>query len=149
MESLLDGVMIRQVLISGSFIGIICFTVFAWAIASGMAEGEARNLLLFLMVLFENVQVFNARSETRSAFAVALSRNWLLVAAVVLAQSLQFTAPFIPGLNGLLEVQPISLTSWISLAGLALTALLVMELDKLIARGMRLDTDQTGLRSGA
>jgi P-type Ca2+ transporter type 2C len=64
-ESLFDRIMIRQVLISGSLIGIVCFAVFAWAIAAGMAEGEARNLLLFLVVLFENVQVFNARSETR------------------------------------------------------------------------------------
>lgn len=107
--------------------------------AAGMAENEARNLLLFLMVLFKNVQVFNARSETKSAFAVALSRNWLLVASVILAQSLQFAAPFIPGLNGLLEVEPISSTSWISLVGLALTVLLVMELDKLVARGMQRD----------
>jgi magnesium-transporting ATPase (P-type) len=31
--------------------------------------GEARNSALLLMVLFENLQVFNARSELRSAFS--------------------------------------------------------------------------------
>jgi calcium-translocating P-type ATPase len=145
-ELLLDGVMIRQVLISGGLIGVVCFAAFAHALSIGMAEAEARNIVLFLMVLFENVQVFNARSETRSALAIALSRNWPLVAAVVLAQALQFAAPFIPGLSQLLEVEPVSPTAWIGLVGLALTLLLVMELDKLVARGMWLDADQPNLR---
>jgi Ca2+-transporting ATPase len=105
--------------------GIISFTVFAWAIATGMAEGEAGNLLLSLMVLFESVQVFNARSETRSAFKIALSRQLAPSSPSSSSRSRCPSARPSSRTHGLLAVEPISLTSWISLAGLALTALLV------------------------
>jgi Ca2+-transporting ATPase len=42
--------------------------VFQWLLQAGFSVDEARNSTLLLMVLFENVNVFNSRSETRSAF---------------------------------------------------------------------------------
>jgi P-type Ca2+ transporter type 2C len=40
-------------------------------IENGWNETEARNVLLLLMVLFENFHIGNCRSETKSAFS-----NW-------------------------------------------------------------------------
>ena len=133
--------MISQVLVSGGYMGVVSFATFAIALHWGASEDEARNLVLFLLVLFENVHVFNVRSETRSALAVPLHRNWYLLAAVAAAQLLQFAAPFIPGLNGLLGVEPLSPSTWLLLAAVALTILPLMEAHKSVSR--RFDARQS------
>ncbi|MBI4924066.1 MAG: HAD-IC family P-type ATPase [Devosia nanyangense] len=133
-EPIFDRVMIRQTALSGLYMGVVAYGFFAWALAQGIEEAAARDLLLFLMVLFENVQVFNARSETRSAFGVPASNNWLLIAAVVFAQSAQIAAPFIPGLRDVLVVQPIPPAMWLAMLAIALSLLAVMEADKAWAR---------------
>jgi P-type Ca2+ transporter type 2C len=93
----------------------------------GMGEVEARNLVLLLMVLFENVHTFNCRSETRSIFRIPLSRNWLLLAAVLLAQLVHIAAMFTPGLRDVLDMQPVSLREWLVLLPVTLTLVLVVE----------------------
>jgi magnesium-transporting ATPase (P-type) len=133
-EPLLDRLLIRQTAISGLYMGVVTFAVFAWALAQGTPEAEARNMLLFLMVLFENVHVFNVRSEIRSTFRMPLSHNWPLVGAVVAAQGMHLAAPYIPFLRDVLQVQPVSPLMWAALAGIALSILLVMEADKWLRR---------------
>jgi magnesium-transporting ATPase (P-type) len=142
-ESILDRGMLEQVLLSGVFIGITTFATFASAIAMGASEGEARNIALFLLVLFENVHVFNVRSEQRSAFSVPLDRNWPLLFAVLAAQLLQFLAPYVPGLNSLLGIEPLPLSVWVGLALIALSVLPVMECYKLFRRRLPFDADQS------
>ncbi len=95
-----------------------------------MSEAEARNLLLLLMVMFENAHAMNARSERRSVFQIALSANWFLVAAVIGAHGLHLLAGFAPGLAGVLEIQPIALSEWALVGVIALSLVLVMELYK-------------------
>ena len=133
-EPLFDRRMLAQVLVSGTYMGVVSFAAFAVALRFGASEGEARNIVLFLLVLFENVHVFNARSETRSAFAIPLQRNRLLLLAVLGAQVVQFAAPFIPGLNGVLGIQPLSWSTWLTLAALAITILPLMEVFKATSR---------------
>ncbi len=129
-ESILDRLMIRQIAISGLYTGALAYAVFAWALAAGFGEFEARNVILFLMVAFENVHVFNCRSETRSAFRIPLANNWPVVVAVIGAQLVHIAAAFIPGLRDVLQIAPISPALWALLAGLALSVLAVMEADK-------------------
>jgi magnesium-transporting ATPase (P-type) len=119
-----------QTVVSGLYMGAIGYAFFAWALASGSGEAEARNALLFLMVLFENVHALNARSETRSLLQVPFFGNRSLLAAVVGAQALHIAAPYIPWLREALEVQPISLDMWSVLVGLAVSLLVVMEIEK-------------------
>jgi hypothetical protein len=53
-----------------------------------MEEASARNCVLLLMVLLQNVHVFNCRSESTSAFRVPLHRNWILIFGVLAAQGI-------------------------------------------------------------
>jgi magnesium-transporting ATPase (P-type) len=99
-------------------------------LALGFAEDEARNGVLFLMVLFENIHVFNSRSETRSVFKHSLLNNPVLIIGTLASQSIHIIAMYIPGLNTVLGIQPISFQQWLSYLGLALSVLLVMEVHK-------------------
>jgi magnesium-transporting ATPase (P-type) len=95
-EAIFDGLLIRQTVVSGLYMGVVGYAFFAWALSSGFGEFEARNALLFLMVLFENVQALNARSETRSLLHIPFFGNRILLAAVAGAQGLHIAAPYIP-----------------------------------------------------
>lgn len=132
-QPLFDRRLVTRTLVSGLYVGLMGYFAFAWAMAQGMTEGEARNIVLFLVVLFENIQAMSARSETRSVFRVPLSDNWMLFLAVAAAQGLQFAAPYIPGLNGVLGVTPIAPWTWCALLAASLTLLVVNEIERVIA----------------
>ncbi len=129
-QAVFDRRMVAQVLVAGSYMGGVAFAFFLWCLERGMSEAEARNLLLLLMVMFENAHAMNARSERRSVFQIALSANWFLVAAVVGAHGLHLLAGFAPGLAGVLEIQPIALSEWALVGVIAVSLVLVMELYK-------------------
>ena len=131
-QSIFDGVMTRQTIISGGFIGIVAYLFYQHQLGSGMSEAQARNELLLLMVLFENIHVFNCRSERRSAFKVPIANNLLLVGAVIAAQLIHITALYLPGMQRVLGVQPVSFGDWLNIAMIALGVLLVMEAYKFI-----------------
>ena len=111
------------------------FGLFAWLLANGWAEAEARNLLMLLFVLFENVQVFNARSERVSAFRMPLSRNWLVVAATGGALLVHVAAMYIPPVAETLSIAPVPLAWWGILLLAAASVLAVMEVYKRFRRG--------------
>jgi magnesium-transporting ATPase (P-type) len=130
-ESVFDRLMIERGLLAGAWMAGVGFSVFAGLIAAGVPVATARNELLLLMVLMQNVDAFNARSETRSVFRVPLANNPLLVLGVSAALSLHLLAMHVPLLQGVLDLEPITATQWVVLPAIALTLLVVMELQKL------------------
>ena len=130
-EPIFDRRMIEQTLVSGLYMGAVAFGVFYWLQhVWGWSEHDARNSLLLLMVLFENVHIFNCRSEERSAFRIPLRANLLLIGTVVAAQGVHILAMYLPGLSDVLEVGPVPLWEWGALLGIAVSLLLVIELFK-------------------
>lgn len=127
-ERIFNRLMIEEVLVSGLYMGLVGFGVF-WLLTEEMhyETFDARNLLLLLLVLFENVHAFNVRSETRSAFRIPLSANWLLVGAVVASQGIHIVSMFIPGWSGVLDVQPVAFTTWLTLLAITLSKFLIVE----------------------
>jgi magnesium-transporting ATPase (P-type) len=127
-ERIFNRLMIEEVLTSGLYMGLVGFGVF-WFLTTGMnyETFDARNLLLLLLVLFENVHAFNVRSETRSAFRIPLSANRLLVGAVVVSQGVHIASMFIPGWSGVLEVEPVAFTTWAILLAITLSKFLIVE----------------------
>lgn len=133
-EGIFNPLMIWQTLISGGVMLAGTLGIWIWLLGSGYTEAEARNLVLLLMVLFQNYHVFNARSEYESAFRVPLQRNVFLIVGVVAALGLHIAAMYIPFLQGVLDLNPVSLADFGLMAGLAVSILVVMEIFKLIWR---------------
>ena len=131
-QQLFDRRMVEQVMLMGAWMGAAAFATFWYLLESGVPEQEARNLVLLLMVLFENVHAFNARSERRSAFRMPFAANPLLVLAVIGAQAIHIGAMYTPGLAGILDLKPIGLAAWMAVAAVALTLLGVAEIYKLL-----------------
>ncbi len=133
-ERILNRAMLRRVAVSAIVMGGVGFSAFAWMLRNGWSEEDARNALLLLMVLFENIQLGNSRSETRSAFALSPLRSPVLLIGTLGAFGVHVLAMHTPGLARVLHLGPIDLTTWAALAGLALTILLADESYKWIAR---------------
>ncbi|HHH44222.1 MAG TPA: HAD family hydrolase [Gammaproteobacteria bacterium] len=129
-EPVFNRLMIERVLLSALVIGVMAFLVYQWLLGRGFSLDEARNGTLLLMVLFENIHVFNSRSETRSVFRHSPLRNPLLLLGTAVAQLVHIGAMYTPGLRDVLRIQPVSWQHWLELLGLALSVLLAMELHK-------------------
>ncbi len=101
---------------------------------AGVSVEMARNEILLLMVLFENIQAGNSRSETRSLLTHDPLRNKVLLIGTIAAQLLHIGAMHTPGLSGLLGASPVPLREWLVCLALALTLLVASEVEKLIRR---------------
>jgi len=129
-EGVFNSLMLRESVLSGISIGLIAFFTWSLLLSGGMEEGAARNLLVLLMVLLENVHVLNCRSEYRSAFRVPLSNNVLLIAGILGAQGVHIAAMHIPVMQEILEIGPVTVAEWGLLLILAALILAVMEIFK-------------------
>lgn len=133
-EGIFNRLMLERVALSAVVIGVIAFALFWWLLETGYSESEARNLCLLLMVLFENIQAFNSRSEMLSVFRHNPLRNRLLLFGAIVAQLIHIGAMFTPGLQDVLGVSPVHFETWAQLLLLSLFLLVVMELHKLLLR---------------
>lgn len=129
-EPIFDRLMIERVVVGGTWMALLGFGAFAWMIDNGYGVDAARNALMLLMVLLQNIDAFNARSETVSAFALPLRANPLLAAGVTGVLALHVAAMHLPALQAVVKLAPLPADTWLLLAFAAATLLLVMELQK-------------------
>jgi Ca2+-transporting ATPase len=129
-EPIFNRLMVERTVLSAAAMGVLTFLLFAHLLAGGASTEAARNAALLLMVLFENVHVFNSRSEQRLALTQNPLRNPLLLFGTLTAQLIHIGAMHLPGFGGVLGAMPVSFGQWLELLGIALLILLVMELHK-------------------
>lgn len=132
-ESIFNQRMIQQTIVSSFTIAIIVFGFWYYLIeVQHMKEYHARDLVLLLMVFMQNFHVFNCRSEYTSALKVPISRNYILIGGVLLAQGIHVASMHIPFMQNILKIEPISLQEWMNVLLLAIPILLSMEIFKWI-----------------
>ncbi len=129
-EPIFNAVMIRRVVVAGLYIGIVSFVLFYFLLKSGQSEESARNIILLLMVLFENVHVFNARTEQNYLHQIRYKNSLMLISWVIFTQLLHIACMHIPFMQKVLSTQPVSIQIWLTLAVIALGLVIIMEIDK-------------------
>lgn len=134
-EPIFNRLMVERSVLSAVVIGGLAFGLYEFLLAKGVDLFEARNSVMLLMVLFENVHVFNSRSERRSVFQHHPWRNPFLFFGTLAAQLIHIGAMYTPVLSDMLHLQPVSLEHWLVLLSLALGLLVVMETHKALRRG--------------
>ena len=129
-ERIFNRLMIERTLVAALVMGFVGFGAFWWMLRAGWAEAEARNALLLLMVLFENVHIGNCRSETKSALRLSPFRSPILLAGALIAFLIHVGTMFTPLAQEILHVEPVKLTTFVTLWALALSVLVAMEIHK-------------------
>jgi len=140
-EGIFNALMIQQVALSGATIGLVAFGVWYWLKSAGYDQVYARNMVLLLMVLFENFHAFNCRSEYESVFRVPLRRNLLLVFGIFAALGLHLLMMWVPFLQPILQTSPVALSDFLLLLALASSVMVVMEVFKWVRA--RIPSDET------
>ena len=127
-EPLFNPVMLRRVVVSGLVMGGLAFTCYYWLLSRDWEVEAARNIVLLLMVLFENVQIFNSRSEQRSIFRQPFFSNPVLLLGTLAAQLTHIFCLYSPLMQEVLGVSPVSAAQWSALLSVALLQVVAMEL---------------------
>ncbi len=129
-ELIFNKIMISRVVTGGLYMGVCAFALFYTLLNFGYAEDMARNLTLLLMVLFENVHVFNSRTENNMIFQINYSKNKFLWFSIIIAQSIHVASMHSPFMQSVLNVKPVNLKMWGTLLFIALSLIVIMELEK-------------------
>jgi Ca2+-transporting ATPase len=111
------------------------------SLPGGLIEGSgdlryAQTMAFNTLVFFSLFNVFNARSDERSAFVGAFSSKWLW-AAVVLSILLQAAVIYTPFLQQAFSTFALSAGDWLLCAGVASSVLWLRELSKLVTLSSR------------
>lgn len=136
-ERIFNRLMIERTLVAAFTMGLIGFATFHWLVPANPSDQElasARNLLLFLFVLFENFHIGNCRSETRSIFTLSPLGSPILLTGTLTAFSVHVLFMYLPFGQTLLGASPLQLREVIIVLGLAFLIVPVMEIQKIIWR---------------
>lgn len=130
-EQIFDALMIQQILIAGLVMGGLVCGVWYYLLEYGnYSEAQARNMTLLLMVLLQNVHILNCRSETVSLFKIPFKYNYFLIFSALGVQALHIGSMYVPFMQKMLKIAPISIYEWLSMLGIALILPMVMEVFK-------------------
>jgi Ca2+-transporting ATPase len=108
------------------------------SLPGGLIEGtgdlrHAQTMAFNTLVLFSLFNVFNARSDERSAFAGLFANGWLWL-AVAASLLLQLAVVYVPFLQKAFSTVALAAGDWLLCAVVASSVLWLRELSKLLAR---------------
>jgi len=127
-ERIFNRTMIERVAVISLTMGTLSTIAFHLFLSLGWTLEESRSALLLMFVLFENVLVGAARSETRSVLTLNPLRNRVLLAGTLTAFGLHVFAMYWGPLQSLLSIGPVPAWKWAIAAGTALVPFTMLEL---------------------
>lgn len=136
-EPIFDRVMLLRTGVSALVMGALAFLAFWAGLRLGWSLERLRNGILLMMVLFENVQAGNSRSETIPVLRLSPLRNRLLLFGTLAALALHLGAMHLPGLATVLRVGPAGAPEWAAAIGGALLLAGVVDAEKALRRRLR------------
>lgn len=140
-----SGVITTQMWAGIVFVGIIMaigtLFVLDFVLPGGLIAGRGelrygRTMAFTTLVLFQLFNVFNSRSDERSAFRDLFANRWLL-GAVSFSLALQVLVIYLPFLQSAFQTVPLSSNDWLFCAAVASSVLWLREISKLFSRGRR------------
>src|SRR5690606_10415820 len=131
-----EGILSRVLWWRTGLVGLVMaagtLAMFWWSrYDQGASVGEARTVALTTMVVFQAFHLGNARAEHESTFRISPLANRFLLISSVAALTVHVGALYLPPTQWLLRVEPISADAWLRLVPVALSIVVVVELEKL------------------
>ena len=131
-ESLFSKDLIIEVLILGLIISLIVFGVWIYLMKKNVDIVYARSVIMMLMVVIQNINVLNCRSEKKSIFKTSLKTNPLIIFVIIGSILLQILISVIPFTSHIFKIVPLSLITTLKIFGLSLIVIIVFEIYKFI-----------------
>jgi Ca2+-transporting ATPase len=106
-----------------------------WGIADpDQVLTQAQTMVFVTLIMAEQVNAFNCRSDYHSLFTVGFFANRFLVVSVILSTSMMLAVIYWPPLSDLFHTTPLRWQDWGVAVGLSVTLIPVVELTKWIIR---------------
>jgi len=130
-EKIFDKLMINEIIISATVMGIIEFALYIYLYNIRHLEIEViRSYLLTLMVLMENIHIFNCRSERISAFKISGQNNKFLIFSILITCLIQIIVVRSDILSNILRLKTIPLEFAGGLVVFSIPLIIIMEVYK-------------------
>ena len=134
-ESLFEKELVKQILLSGTFIGVLIFIVWYILINNFHMEiAHARGYVLALMVFIQNMHVLNCRSESKSVFENGFKQNKFVLFTIVGTIILQMIVMEVPILSRFLQTYDVPNLHLVILFVVSLPIILIMEMYKYVKK---------------
>jgi magnesium-transporting ATPase (P-type) len=134
-EGLLSGRLWIRTVLSGAVMAAGTLVLFDWQLdRTGGDVGSAQTMALTTMVIFMAFHVGNSRSTDRSVFRVDPRSNPFLLLAAFTALVVHVAALYFPPTQYVLRVEPLDAAAWLRIVPIAVTVIVVVEIDKAIRR---------------
>lgn len=133
-EHVISRVLWERTAVAGVWMAAGALALFLIEVDGDRSIEYARTVALTSLVVFQVFHVGNARSERRSALAKSPLSNRFLIAGTSLAMLLHVAVIYTPGLQRLLRLEPLELSSWLAIVAVCLTIVPVVEVHKWLRR---------------
>lgn len=131
-EPVISRLMIERLIVIGFVLALGTLGVFWWQLQQGATLDHARTAALTTLVLFQLFNVFNARSETKSAFLMNPLSNPFLFVSIIASIIAQIALIYWAPLQGIFRTTPLAVDELLVIIPVALTVIFVVEIDKAI-----------------
>ncbi|OPY28541.1 MAG: Copper-exporting P-type ATPase B [Methanocella sp. PtaU1.Bin125] len=135
-EPVISRLIMERIVIMGTVLALGTLGVFYWQISQGSGIDHARTMALTTLVLFQLFNIFNARSETRSAFKMNPLTNPFLFFSIVASIVVQVIAIYWPPLEAIFRLVPLSLNDWMIIVPVSVSVIVVVEIEKAVRRAL-------------
>jgi Ca2+-transporting ATPase len=137
-EPVVTGAMWRGIILVGVVMAAAALLVLDASLPGGMIAGDgdlryAQTMAFTTLVFAQLFNVFNARSDERSAFASLFANRWLW-GAVLLSIACHVVVLYVPFMRRAFGTDPLSALDWLRCAVAASAVLWASELAKLVRR---------------
>ena len=130
-QKIFDKLMINEILVSAITMSVIEFIFYFYLYKiKNLDIVLVRTYLLTLMVIIENIQIFNCRSERLSLFKIPGSNNRFLMISIIITLCLQVIIVRSQEMANIFKLTTISIENIGALFLLAIPVLVVMEVFK-------------------
>ncbi|MFC1968539.1 cation-translocating P-type ATPase [Chloroflexota bacterium] len=131
-EGILSRTQVQRGLVVGVVIAAGTLGMFIWERNGGATLEYARVTALTTLVVFQIFHVFNCRSEELSVFSKSPLSNKFLLIGTLLSLAIHVGAMYFPPTQSVLRLEPLTLETWSHLAMIAISVVVVVEIDKSI-----------------
>lgn len=137
-ESVITGTMWSGILFIGVVMAAGTLLVLDASLPGGFVEGSgdmryAQTMAFTTLMLAQLFNVFNARSDERSAFSGMFASRWLW-AAVGMSLALHFAVVYLPFMQQAFSTVSMSFADWVKCLSVASSVLWLRELSKVVIR---------------
>ena len=132
-EAILDKGMLGRIVFQAIAISFASLFSYYWAMRMyGTGDGliHARSVVFTTLILSELLRAFSSRSQNYTLFKIGFFTNIRMIQAVFVSFMLTFVVLYIPALNEVFDVVPLTLRDWQIVTAFSFIPLLVGELYK-------------------